>query len=837
MSRHRDTPAALKGYGRAVGLVLVLCMWTVPGLAQTDFDAVLVEAERYYEAGRLDRVIDLLAPYLAGDASATREEKAEACRLLAMAYIAMDNPEQAEAAVDHLLAVKPQFETTLRDPPQFASLVARMRGGGAGIEVQLASGVTESIFDAPATMVVVTAEEIRRRGYTNLAEVVMDLPGFDVVLANGTSYLFAYQRGYRTPFTQRTLLMVNNQVDNHLWTHEAVMTRQYPFSNVKKIEVLYGPASAVYGPNAFLGIINVVTYDGTEPGGEAPVNRVQVEGGSYRTRSVDATARGRIGGVAYAVSGRIFRSDEADLSGRFGYLDPALFSDEQIWGPMLDQEHRGRKFGTYFDPTDDNGVMGCVSYQGVKLGFMRWVRREGYGPYYAADRVQNNAFWNKHGSRVYLEMDRRIFGGIRGKSLLAYRTSRISGSWVEALPDWREGMGDYAFISYTNWSSVSDSWLFKQQVDASLRNLLFSVGVKFERKELTKAYDIPGYWGVFSSSAPADDPGPYGHGVGVGHSTDAAYVPPPPPNPEMPPHNLALTEDVGGFVQGIWDASPFRFNAGIRCDHNSLYGTSVNPRASAIYRFSRQGAVKLWYGEAFQEPAPLQLWGGWSGREDNPDLKPERARNIELILMHQTEGLFHDLSLYRSHYENVIKEEAENAGTRDVWGVEYRARYNLPNFIAGAPDVSGYFHYTFTHVTSSIYFDQELGAWKDGETELGDIAPHKVGVGATLPVSRRWHVNLRGNFVGRRQVYSGNPLRAEGRTIPPYFVLNGAVGYAHRMVTATLKVSNLLNKTYDHPGVEGAGSGDDFSMRSMDFQNSLIPQPGRSFTVMVGLNL
>ncbi len=80
-------------------------------------------------------------------------------------------------------------------------------------EVELASGVEESIYDAPAAMVIVTAEDIQQRGYTNLAEIIMDLPGFDFVLANGIPYLYAYQRGYRTPSTQRTLLMIDGQID------------------------------------------------------------------------------------------------------------------------------------------------------------------------------------------------------------------------------------------------------------------------------------------------------------------------------------------------------------------------------------------------------------------------------------------------------------------------------------------------------------------------------------------------------------------------------------------------------------------------------------------------
>ncbi len=700
------------------------------------------------------------------------------------------------------------------------------------VDVSLASGIEESIFDAPAAMVVITAEDIQQRGYTNLAEVITDLPGFDIILANGTSYIFAYQRGYRTPFTQRTLLMVDNEVDNHLWTHEAVMTRQYSLSNIKKIEVLYGPASAIYGPNAFLGIINIVTYDGSEVDSGENTASINVQGGSYSTRSIDVSAKGKVEKFTYAGAARIFRSDEPDLSGKFGFLNPFLFRDKGVWGPLLNLEHRGRELGKYLDPTDDSSFMGSLSYGGAKLKFMRWVRKEAYGPYYAADRVQNNAFWNKSGSRVYLKIDKRISNRTKSRSSISYRESRVWGTWTEALPD----TPDSSFTSSTQWNSINNSWLFKQQFEASLSGLMFTGGFKFERKELTKAYDIPGYWNAFSSSVPSNEPGPYGFGAAIGHSRDATYTLPTPPNPEMPPSNLAITEDVGGFVQGILDATSFRFNAGIRFDHNSLYGRSVNPRATAVYKFSTRGALKLLYGEAFQEPAPIQLWGGWSGRLANPNLEPEKARSAEFIAMYQTAHVLHDVSLYYSSYENVIKEEAENAGSRNIWGIEYRGRYTLPNFISNASHISGFFYYTFTHVKSSIHFNHTSGQWEDGDTELGDIAPHKINAGMNVPLQKRWNLNLRGNFVSRRKLYSRNPLRAQEKTLDPYLVLNGALSYTYRPFMVTVKVLNLLNKTYSHPGVEQADSGDDFTSRSLGFRNSLIPQPGRSFVFRFSIN-
>ncbi|MDP6039893.1 MAG: TonB-dependent receptor, partial [Candidatus Latescibacteria bacterium] len=182
-------------------------------------------------------------------------------------------------------------------------------------------------------------------------------------------------------------------------------------------------------------------------------------------------------------------------------------------------------------------------------------------------------------------------------------------------------------------------------------------GFKSERKDLTKAYDIPGYWNAFSSTVPSDEPGPYGFGAAIGHSSDATYTTVTPPSSSMPPINRDVTKDIGGFIQGIFDNDPFRFNVGVRLDHNSLYGRSINPRASVILKPTEQSALKLLYGEAFQEPAPILLWGGWNGRNANPDLKPEKARNLEFVGMARTGRLFNDVSLFYSHLGDRIPGE------------------------------------------------------------------------------------------------------------------------------------------------------------------------------------
>jgi outer membrane receptor for ferrienterochelin and colicins len=85
--------------------------------------------------------------------------------------------------------------------------------------------------------------------------------------------------------------------------------------------------------------------------------------------------------------------------------------------------------------------------------------------------------------------------------------------------------------------------------------------------------------------------------------------------------------------------------------------------------------------------------------------------------MYQTGHLFNDVSLYYSTYDDVIKEEAKNAGTRNIWGLEYRGRFILPDLLPENGDISGYINYTYTHVRSSTRYNHRrwsMGGWRNG---------------------------------------------------------------------------------------------------------------------------
>lgn len=704
------------------------------------------------------------------------------------------------------------------------------------LKIDLASGIDENFDSSPGSIEIITAAQIKQRGYTELIEVMADLAGIDTLVLNGSAYSFATARGHLALGGVR--LMVNGIEDNNLWDQNPYMSRQYPLSNVERVEVLYGPSSVIYGSNAYLAVVNIITKSGETLDSNRHTGNMTLVAGEYNSYTADVGVRGKFEQVSYDISARYFRSDEPNYSDDWGFLSNELFASSEYWGPLLNSEDTGRNLGQYRDPSKNRGVQGRVNYKGLTLGFLDWKTSEGYGPQFAADKVQNNLVWNNSSEQIYLDYDWQYNTKLSLSSQVLYRESRLFGDWAESFPFFDET----SFVSLTTWNSDNASLTLSQSFTYQLSGTVVVNGeYEFARKRLTKVYDVPGYYGLsFSSTVPNTDLGSHGFGAAIGLSTDDSYQTVPAPNRRMDNSNIQRVYERGGYIQAVVEQGPWRYHLGVRHDDNSAYGSVFTPRVSAIYHHDESNTFKFSYGEGYLAPSALLLYGGFSGREANPDLEPEQSNSIELNWLHKTVGQFHNLSLFSAEYDSL---RALNVGAElEANGIEYRGKFELNQLSQLGSDVEteAYFNASYTDTKVSHVFSASQG-WVSHSSELGGIAPVKLNAGINFNVSGAWNFNIRGRYTSAMEHHIGNPLRQfnhetgknDGGKYASFKLVDVTTSYHWQDVSLSLKITNVLDKKYLRSNIFLNSSGDDFSNRSAGFPNSAIPQEGRAIDLLL----
>jgi outer membrane receptor for ferrienterochelin and colicin len=134
-------------------------------------------------------------------------------------------------------------------------------------EVSAASRTTESVDDAPASVSIITSQELRAMGYPTIAEALRGVRG--LYLSDDRSYTTVGFRGFSKPgsYGNRVLVLLDGQPmnDDYIWSSYIGTDGRVDIDDIDRIEVVRGPGSVLYGSSAFFGVINLVTRARTQP--------------------------------------------------------------------------------------------------------------------------------------------------------------------------------------------------------------------------------------------------------------------------------------------------------------------------------------------------------------------------------------------------------------------------------------------------------------------------------------------------------------------------------------------------------------------------------------------
>jgi outer membrane cobalamin receptor len=486
------------------------------------------------------------------------------------------------------------------------------------IKVTTATKKKQLINKVPATVRIVTADQIKERAYHNLEDVLQDLPGFQ--FRNIQSFnSYSFLRG--APSQNNLILVLVDGIQiNELNSGGFYGGYQYNLQNIKQIEVVYGPSSALYGTNAISGIINIITKDAEEP----TAGEVSITGGSFNTFFSDGIYQYHPENTELHASVAAFykQTDKADLGGAAG-----------DWNWSEDMENYEHDFG----------LDSKVQYKNTNFGLTLQDKHASRTTYYKSigtDTLDRGTDWHIRFFNAYLNNVYNKKPNWSLKSQLYYRNSTVMDNTI-TLVSAAKGIGQVGYYR--------PNWLLglEEQFDYSITDKINLItGLVLEREKLAKGFSVTKSGNP--DSAPARPPAP----------------------------GFKINTLISLYSQAQIELIKYtELTAGIRLDHSSYYGDVTTPRLGIVYSHNSYSA-KLLYTEAFRAPKPWDYnWGN-----GNSELQPERMKSVELAnLFSLSKYLKFDFSVYQNQIYKILAQTDScwiNADKMNTTGFETSIEYS-----------------------------------------------------------------------------------------------------------------------------------------------------------------
>jgi outer membrane receptor protein involved in Fe transport len=189
------------------------------------------------------------------------------------------------------------------------------------VKVNSAARIDEKIADIPASVVLITRDEIESYGYSNLAEILANIPGLFMIDDYGEGGANFGVRGFWSGQTNDNMIIMVNGVPHihDFYSNYALDKIAVPVEAIDRIEVIRGPMSVIYGSGAFFGVVNIIT-DKPKPGND---NILSTSYGSNHSKKIVLRLSGQKGDVSYAVNASFFETSGLDIAFNDLVSDPS----------------------------------------------------------------------------------------------------------------------------------------------------------------------------------------------------------------------------------------------------------------------------------------------------------------------------------------------------------------------------------------------------------------------------------------------------------------------------------------------------------------------------------
>jgi outer membrane receptor for ferrienterochelin and colicins len=482
-----------------------------------------------------------------------------------------------------------------------------------------ASGYKQKVANAPASITIVTGDEIKRYGYRTLADLLRNVPGFYVT--SDRLYSYVGVRGFGPPgdYNSRILVLVDGHRINDIVYDSALFDMDFPVDVdlIDRVEVIRGPNSSVYIASALLGVINVVTRRPHD------AKRFSIsEGlGSYGTDQTRLTYGDRFnGGLEMLLSGTYYGSG----------------GQKNIYFPAFDS------------PATNNGIAvsddaGRAYQEFAKLSYKNWTLEGAYDSWLQHDPTASygtvfNVPAETNGTNDgYLDLRYdHHFGSDWGYvARLYYDNNRYRGTYPYQSGTYGVS-SDAMNYDTSGGQAVGASFSLSKSLSGN-QTLILGAEYRDNFQEDQWNYGVQPYFEYLDSHQQS-------HVEGV-HAQDEIRL------------NDSVTLDFG-----------------LNYDHYSTFGDATDPHAAVLYQPFEGTTFKFLYGQSFRAPTAFELYYAVPGEEANPNLKPETAKTTELVWEQALPKSFHlDVSGYFYPVRRLIEAETDPVSGSLVYQSDGRA--------------------------------------------------------------------------------------------------------------------------------------------------------------------
>jgi outer membrane receptor for ferrienterochelin and colicin len=681
------------------------------------------------------------------------------------------------------------------------------------VKVITASRTLQELGVVPASVILITQEQIKMRGYQSLLDVIYDLP--DVKVDDKIYGAIRNTVTIRGTEGEGKLVILIDGLSISSPSGEAMpIMENYPVNLAEQIEIVFGPASALYGANAVSGVINIITKKNAS-------KDIHIEGstvaGTYGYTNTSLFISKKINAhTSIIVSGQYSYDKGVDYSklykedSSFNISSYATGTFNTIYGPATPAKPvRAR----YEAPLSAFNLYAALHMDNFSLVFFKnhFTVPTSYGSNTSNAIYNREAFATQSITTVSASYKKTFDKITSNTSLTASEYNLDPQSNFRNLYTAMEPAYKYSTCSMVK---------AEEQLDYKVSGRLdVTAGVEYE-----SYYAIP-------QSADLDEPvtlKDYIHESYLG--TEKYFL-----HDGLPAQFYFIRyHNAGTYFQAQYSpVSKIHITLGTRYDVNSRYGNTFNPRLGIVYEPSRKTSVKLLYGRAFLAPTSSDSYAQFgsfytldSGKTyhsnflhlPNTGLKPITSKNSELnIRQYLNDNFYVTLDGYYTVLTGLQEFANDNNSTHlynnmfNGIPVDYVEVYvNLDKQV----NYGGSIHVNWKHTFGKIQANSSLSlSYINGyrldvdkaekDIQLDFIAPYMVHLATDLKMGKfSWSPRL---IITGRQNINGTGdttgIIVRRQTIAGYALLNMSMRYTlSKGFSVFANINNALNQHYRSVG-------------------------------------